>query len=425
MRKVARLLVPLTLLLVVMVVAGCGSKFALTALEVSPEVCLTGDTVTVSAAVTYSGDTAADYEAELKVDGAVAQTQTFSFEPGESRLLPFTLSQSEPGICTVELGGLKASFAVLKASNMRVSPSEVEVDQPVTVTADLQNTAGDEVVYSCRLFCQGAEVQSKGITMAADSTSQVSFTLSQASPGYYQLELMGLSGSFKVLKPAEFIVYSLDVSPNPVKVGEAATITAGVENVGEVAGSYELNLTVDGVVEETREITLAGGTNATESLSLCKDAEGSYSLQLGDQQLELRVVQPVQLPTGTIILSEMSSGKSHLEVNNNEDADVVVVLAASDEPETPLWAAYIRADDSYTYRRIARGTYIFYYVFGEDWDDEAKEFLTVRGYNQFADEFEFKEAAYTYTIWTVTFGAEIGGGSSSLTLDEDEFPSLE
>jgi hypothetical protein len=424
MKKLNLFLVLLTLLLVV-VVGGCGSKFQLSALEVSPEVCLSGETVTVSANVVYSGDTAGDYEAELKVDGTVERTQTFSFEPGETRLLSFTLTRNEPASYAVQLGNLETSFTVLKASNIKVSPDEVELGQSVTVTADLQNVSGDEVVYSCSLFCEGEELQSKKITMAADSTTEVTFTLSQASAGWYEVELLGLSESFKVLKPAEFVVSGFNVAPNPVKVGETATISADIENVGEVAGSYEVSLVVDGVVEETREITLDGGDSTTESFSFFGDVAGSYSLQLANQQQELRVVQPVRLPTGTMILNEMSGGRSTLKITNNRDADVVVILSSSDEPETPLWAAYVRADVYRSFGRIAPGTYITYYVFGEDWDEEAKQFLTVYSYNRFAEDTTVSQDAYSYTAWTITFGIESGEGSASWDLGEEEFPSLE
>jgi hypothetical protein len=424
MKKLNLFLVFLMLLAVV-VVGGCGSKFQISALEVSPEVCLSGETVTVSANVVYSGETAGDYDAELKVDGTVERTQTFSFEPGSTRVLSFTLTKNEPASYAVQLGNLETSFTVLRASNIEVSPDEVEVGQSVTVAADLQNVSGDEVVYSCSLFCQGEEVQSKKITMAADSTTGVTFTLSQASAGWYEVELLGISESFKVLKPAEFVVSGFAVTPDPVKVGEMATITADIENVGEVAGSYEVSLMVDGVAEETREITLDGGASTTELFSFTENVAGSYSLQLGDQQRELRVVQPVRLSTGTIILNEMSGGRSTLKVINNRDADVVVVLALSDEPETPLWAAYVRADASRSFRQIAPGTYIIYYTFGEDWIEEAKQFLTVYSYERFAEESTISQDAYSYTILTVTFGIESGEGSTSWDLAEEEFPSLE
>ena len=423
--KIFNLLLVLLMLSLVVAVGGCGSKFQLTALEISPEVCYRGETVTVSTTVTYSGDVTADYEAELKVDGDVERTETFSFEPGSSQLLSFTLSRVEPGSYTVQLGNRKSSFTVLGASDFSVSPDEVEVDQPVTVVADLQNVTGDDVIYHCCLFCQGEEVQSKNITIAADSTSEVTFELSQSSGGWYEVELLGFSESFKVLKPAEFIVLDLDVTPNPVKVGEVTTITAEIENVGDMWGSDEVSLIMDGVIEETREIALAPGAVTTESFSLSRGAEGNYRLQMGAHRAELRVVQPVRLSTGTVLLNELPSGISQLRVFNEEDSDLVVIMTSPEEPEVPLWAGYVRAGAYHTFRQIAEDTYILYFTFGEDWDEEAKKFLTVYSYERFADEIEFEEATYIFTRWTLPF--RIGGieGLPSWALDEDEFPSLE
>ena len=366
MKQICNLLLVVLMLSLVVVAGGCGSKFQLTALEVSPEVCLSGDTVTILATLDFTGDVKSDYVAELLVDGAVEQTQTFTFEPQSSQSLSFTLTKGEPGSYAVQLGNLKSSFTVLGASNIKVSPDEVEVDQPVTVTADLQNVTETEVTYRCCLLCQGEEVEAKNITLAASSMDEVAFTLSQATSGMYSVELLGLSGSFKVLKPAEFVVFDFEVAPNPVKVGGMTEITAGIENVGEVEGTGEVSLIVDGMVEETKEVTLAAGAATTELFTLSKGAAGNYSLQIGAQQAELRVVQPVRLPTGTILLNELSSGKSDLKIFNERDLDVVVVLSSPEEPEIPLWAIYVRSGDYYTFGRIAKGTYILYFTFGEE-----------------------------------------------------------
>ena len=153
--KVFNLLLVLLILSLALAVGGCGSKFQLSALEVSPEVCYRGENVTVSATVTYSGDVRADYEAELKVDGNLEHTAIFSFEPGSSQLLSFVVSRVEPGSYNVQLGNLSSSFTVLGVSNFRMSPDEVEVGQPVTVAANLQNVTGDNVSYRCRLICRG------------------------------------------------------------------------------------------------------------------------------------------------------------------------------------------------------------------------------------------------------------------------------
>lgn len=423
--KILNLLLVMLMLPLVLVVGGCGAGFQLSSLEISPQVGLAGETVTVLATLSYSGDVRGDYEAELSVDGVVEQRQTFSAEPQSSRTISFHLTMEEPGSYVVQVGKLKTPFTVLEAADLGVSPTEVEVNQPVTVTAKLQNVIEDEVPYRCRLLCQGEEVEARDITMAGNSMEEVTFTLSPASSGTHQVELLGLSGSFRVLRPAEFEFTDFNLEPNPVGVGGVTTVTVRIENVGEVEGSYDLNLVVDGLAEETRPVPLPAGVVKTETFTVSRDSPGSYSLQLGGQQAELMVIQTERLANGTLLVDELPCGMCQLKVSNQGPYDALVVLASREEPGVPLLALYVRADDFYRVKSIGDGYYIFYFALGEDWDNNAKKFLNLAGCLRFADELHFKETGEALTIWTVTLGGEVGESSSCWTVPEDEFPPLE
>ncbi|MBA7693370.1 hypothetical protein ES703_101951 [subsurface metagenome] len=78
--------------------------------------------------------------------------------------------------------------------------------------------------------------------------------------------------------PAAFTSSSLTVSPLEVDIGETVTISILVTNTGEEEGSYTITLKIDGVVEETREITLASGASETVTLTTAKDEAGTYSV---------------------------------------------------------------------------------------------------------------------------------------------------
>ncbi len=322
----------------------------------------------------------------------------------------------------MQIAELATSFTVLEASNLKVSPSEVEVGQPVTLTADLQNVAETQVTYHCCLLCQGKEVKAKDITVAGSSIEKVTFTLSQATSGMYKVELLGLSVSFTVLKPAEFKVVSLDIAPSLVKVGDETTITTTIENIGEAKGTYNATLVVDGLVEQTRDVTLAGGATKPVSFLASKDSPGSYNIEIGEQGAILEVVQPVRLETG-IIFRELSRGdKARLRIKNSIDLDVVVVLCSSEEPKVPLLALYVQSDDSYTAMKIRGGTYVLYYTFGEDWYDDSQKFLSRATYHQYRDEIHFKDSSRRYTIWTFDFDS--ADWADVYKIGEDEFPSL-
>jgi hypothetical protein len=417
-KTICNLLFVVLMLSLVVVVGGCGAKFQLSSLEVSPKVCLSGDTVTVLAILDNSGGAQGEYTAELLLDSAIEQTQTLTVEPGSSHSVSFTLTKEELGTHVVQLGELTASFTVLEVSNLNVSPSKVEVDQPVTVSANLRNVADTQATINCCLLCQGAEVAAKDITLASGSIDEVTFTLSQGTPGMYEVQLGNLSASFKVLKPAGFEVISFDILPNPVKVGEETTITLSIENVGEIKDTYTATLVVDGVAGETRDINLAGGATETVSFSLSKDSPGSYNIELGVQETILRVWQPP--PTGTFFFRHRG-GRAALEIENRySDLDVVAVLCKPEEPVTPWIAFYVQAGDTYTARRIRHGYYLLYFTLGVEWDDDLCKFLTGATYHRYEDVLKFFSTAEQKTTWIFELGPEEIGWQIS----EGEFPVL-
>jgi len=83
-----------------------------------------------------------------------------------------------------------------------------------------------------------------------------------------------------VLAPAAFTGSSLTISPHEVDIGKTVTISILVANTGEEEGSYTVTLKVNGVVEETREITLAGGASETATFTTAEDEAGTYSVDV-------------------------------------------------------------------------------------------------------------------------------------------------
>ena len=83
-----------------------------------------------------------------------------------------------------------------------------------------------------------------------------------------------------VLAPAEFTSSALNISPREVDIGETVTISVLVTNIGEEEGSYTVTLKINGVVEQTREVTLAGGASQTVTFTTTKDEAGIYSVDV-------------------------------------------------------------------------------------------------------------------------------------------------
>ena len=95
-----------------------------------------------------------------------------------------------------------------------------------------------------------------------------------------------------IIIPASFTISDLAVAPTEVEVGDEVTISATVANVGGTEGSYNVALEINGVVEETKTVMLAGGASTTVEFRVTKDDAGTYSVEVGELQSEFTVKEP-------------------------------------------------------------------------------------------------------------------------------------
>lgn len=421
MKRILIMGLVVSVLLLILGAIGCKAPYDLSPLEVSPAVCLPGDKVTISTTVDYKGSEEYSYAADFLVNGVVEQTQNFTFEPNSSQLISFTVSKDEPGRYEVQLGELTSSFVVLGVSNFEVSPSNVYEGQPVTVTADLRNVAVTPVTYCCCLKCGGEEVKTRDITIAGSTTETVTFTLSKDTGGKYEVELLGHSYDLIVKKPANFVVTGLSISPNPVKAGKEATVTALVSNLGDIAGTYDLRLLLDGAVYHTASIELAAHDNYEVSMEVSRDSAGSYTVAIGDKKETLEVIEPVSRESS--VLYREITGDSELRVINLLEYDIATILCSADEPLTPLLAYYVQSEDTVYSQNVRGGTYYFYVTTGWGWDEGAKKFLADTRYYRTRYALDWTETRTSYTRWTFTFRS-MPSSEYFKELDESEFPKL-
>jgi len=80
--------------------------------------------------------------------------------------------------------------------------------------------------------------------------------------------------------PAAFTLSSLSISPPEVSAGKPVAISLVVTNTGEVADSYTATLKINGVIAETVEVTVAGGTSETVTFTTSHDETGIHSVDV-------------------------------------------------------------------------------------------------------------------------------------------------
>jgi hypothetical protein len=103
---------------------------------------------------------------------------------------------------------------------------------------------------------------------------------------------------------------SLNVSPTQVTPGETVMVTMEVRNVGKEKGTWELVLLINGVVEQSKLVTLDVGESASTSFFVEKDIEGSYTVRLFRLTETFVVVKPEPSPElGTLTVHFIDVGQ--------------------------------------------------------------------------------------------------------------------
>jgi len=90
--------------------------------------------------------------------------------------------------------------------------------------------------------------------------------------------------------PANFSVTSLGLSNEQVEPGQEVLVAVNVTNIGGCEGSYTLNLTINGAVEQTKTVTLASLASDTITFTVTKEQPGSYTISVDGLTKEFSVV---------------------------------------------------------------------------------------------------------------------------------------
>src|SRR3989339_863161 len=145
------------------------------------------------------------------------------------------------GIVFTGCGGSKTTI-----SSLTISPAKLAPDQTITIGANILNSGTKSEEYSAILKIDDANVETKQMTIGPGETKTLSFQYIPQILGTYQVDVNGQAGAFEVVKPAEFVVEPLSVTPDVPTLDSEITASIKVQNNGDLGGTYTALLKVDG-----------------------------------------------------------------------------------------------------------------------------------------------------------------------------------
>jgi len=126
--------------------------------------------------------------------------------------------------------------------------------------------------------------------------------------------------------PARFTISSLGVSPSELAPGEEVNISVLVANTGGEAGSYQVTLVINDLVEATKEVTVRAGLSKEVTFSVTKEEADTYAVTVDGLSDSFMVVSVVVPPEPAAFSVSYLSGP-RLEVEPGESVTITVLVA--------------------------------------------------------------------------------------------------
>jgi hypothetical protein len=178
--------------------------FSVSNLTITPNQVKFGNPVTISAIVSNSGSEAGTYSVVLRINGMVENIIDLMLSPGASQATTFTVNK-DGGEYYAEVDGLSGVFVVIPlvqanftVSNLTIAPERAKQGENIIISAMVTNNGELPGTFSTELKLKGAVESTEEINLGPGENGKISFKIAKTTPGFYNVELEGLTGRFVV-----------------------------------------------------------------------------------------------------------------------------------------------------------------------------------------------------------------------------------
>ncbi|MFB1064759.1 CARDB domain-containing protein [Natrinema sp. H-ect4] len=166
----------------------------------------------------------------------------------------------------------------IDGSNLSVSPTNVEAGETVTVNATYRNNGDGWGTETARLTVDGTVVDQRTIALSSGEEETVSFERRMEWPGTYDVGIEGLGHQSVTVEGPQVEVSSATIDDATITAGETATVRATVRNPSDRSLERTLELAVDGIVVDTRTVSIPANGERTVTFERRFAAAGTYEV---------------------------------------------------------------------------------------------------------------------------------------------------
>jgi len=285
---------------------------------------IAGESAVATATVENVGDQQGTHTVGLGVDGETVETQDVTLAPGETETVTFERQFTRPGEYAITVDAVDAGTLTVEQSSafeiqdVALGETTILEGEQATVTATIENTGDQDDTHWAALYVDGEIVETEAVDIAAGGTETVTFEQSFPDSGDYLIAVDGVdAGTLTVDQPATFEAQDVSLAETSIGQGDAAVVSATIENVGDREGSHTVGLSVDGEVVETSAVTLTAGGTETVTFERTFSELGAYTIAVdGVFAGTLIVERPASIETRNATLAESTITEDRQAVVN-------------------------------------------------------------------------------------------------------------
>ena len=278
--------------------------FGLSSYDVEPD-----ETVTVSALADNAGNDSADVTVALYEDGVPVDSTRVTVPGGGSTEVSFDRTYAETGSHTLAVNTLPGqtvnvtnSTGGIYVSGYVVPKTTVNVSESFPVNATVENTGDTEDWVWVEFYRDGLVVDARNVTVGPSNSTGVEFRTNFSTAGTHTVNVTGGEPTAVNVTTSEddggsdLSVIDQRIPRTTVNTSESFWVNATVENTGDAEGSMWVDLYHDGVVVDSRGVTVPANTSAVVPFSTNFTTSGNHTVNVTDRS-----------PTTVEVLSDSDS----------------------------------------------------------------------------------------------------------------------
>jgi hypothetical protein len=186
------------------------------------------------------------------------------------------------------------TFPALSIGPVTVEPFFLGEGQSFEVSAEVTNLGFGSGDYTATLNLSDGTQASQALSVAAGTTETLVLSAVKSAPGL-SMGLLEIGRASAELTVNPFALSNLTVKPLTAEPDENIRVQVEAANLSGETVTASLDLSVDGVVEATRSLTLAGGAGETVTFLVSRDVETTYEVTVANLSQTFTVEQPLPL----------------------------------------------------------------------------------------------------------------------------------